>query len=633
MERSRRRRGTLYDRGRARRLAWVSAVSILFLMIATPCGQATPLSVRVGLGGVFVPGLPTTLHLSVEPYGTQVDGALWVVEQQVGDPWRGEAVMQYRFPAEDTDLDAVIPIYDFTYPLTARLVGEDRNAAPLAEATLNLRPLRKAKPYSLVIGSWPAVSDLDSEAEPVLDVAVSDLSDRWWGYAGIDTIWMGTASSASSAIPTLIWEAIERWVVAGGRLIVATGTSFYLIDSPELRELLPIRSPTLVEDRLRGDLKPGSELHRIPLQEGSGYESETQPLVEETGASETSWEIATSRGAFGDAVELVVQRYGAGLVAVVDRRADELSDQTITDLQVILDDHPYEPPLGWLSGAGEIRSMTLQRPGYPTTVLIGLLTLGGFVWIVFGGFFAGTRRLLAIGVLVVIASVWSGFHVNVRNRSMSLYAEKTILYIDGAVGIAVDRVELFAMATCDGMIPPPWAGRGSQRRGGSTYEGGVAVAQLPLELGGQRWDATWVAEPEGGLLVQSDRGDRRDVVFLSDTEAPLQAVYTGDERVTVSNPGSALAWAIAVVDGEFYDLGGLPRGESSIQLEGAVPPGEAVWGTSFDTIGTELESRFQLSEGAWLIAGTSGSTYERWGEATAKVRTTEVHIVAAELAG
>ena len=577
--------------GRGLRLVSVSAVHALLLIAISICTTAVSLDIQVGLGGVFVPGLPTPVHLSIGANELLPGDAEWVMEQPVGDPWRGEAVMQYRFPFERQELETVLPIYDFTYPLTARLVGVDDPLTVYAEAAVNLRPRRMSGPYGIVIGDWRGVRDsfAEDQDQGVIDVALSDLPDVWWGYLAIDTMWIGTPVFA---IPSSIWKAIEQWVVSGGRLVVATGTSFYLIDSPELRRLLPLDEPVLIDGRLEGDLKPAVQIW--PRPPGSSQSGEGDVLI-------------------------ASQRYGAGLVVLVDRRAADAPTGTLDVLESVLDETPYRSPMEWLIDAGEINTMALQRPGYPTTILIALLVLGGFFVIVNSGRLAGGRRLIAVVVVVAIGSVWAGFHVNVRNQAMAVYAENTSIRVGGRFGIAMHRLEVFAAASGDTTIPPPWD------------EEGAAVVALPRELNGERWDAAWVVDASRrGLLLHADRGEKREVVFLGEETSTLEVVYTGDERLLVKNPGEALEWAVAIVDGEFYSLGGVAAGESMIQLEGAAVPDEPPWEEWFAPIGSELESLFRLSEGAWLVAGTSEWVYDRWGQAAAKVRAREVTVVAAE---
>ncbi|MBN1858845.1 hypothetical protein JW848_06535 [Candidatus Bipolaricaulota bacterium] len=628
--------------GYVRFVACLRTTLFLLLMGIPLCGSALPLDVDVGLGGMFVPGLPTPVTLSVEQQGILLDSGEWVLEQQIGDPWRGEATMRYRFPAERTELKIVVPIYDFTYPLSIHLFGPDGDSSPLAETTLNLRSLRVSKPYSLTIGAWPRINRLHGEDAWVADVAVADLPVRWWAYVGISSIWLGTTTSA---IPGGVWEAIERWVLAGGRLVLTTGTSFYLVDSPEMRRLLPIRSPSLVGGRLCGDLKPGAQVWDGDRDRDWDWESDsdTEPHESE-GETTRSPEIGTnsdlafrsdggSAGSDVDAVTIVSQDYGAGRVILVDRRADELPDDVVLELLATLDEIPYETPTEWLSGTGDLGALGVQRPGYPTTILVALAILGGLLWSVFGVRLAGWKRLLGLGIVLSILTVWSGLHVNIRNQAMTVYAEKTALYVGGELGIRMDRIELFALATAECTIPPTWM-EGEPQRSASAAAEGVAVELLPLELEetGRNWGATWIADRGHGLIVYADRAEKREVVFLSDRDATrsLAAAYTGDERLWVNNPGRGLMWAIAAVDGEFYDLGELPAGESLIQLEGAALPEASVWGEPYAQIGAELEARFRLSEGAWLIAGSTNLDYEQWGQARAKVRQTEVYVVVAD---
>ena len=627
--------------GHTRRLAWLCVVQPVLLIWLSLCGSALPLDVDVGLGGAFVPGFPTPVSVSVEPQGMSLSGAEWVLEQQIGDPWRGEATMQYRFPADYWELQTVVPLYDFTYPLSVTLLGSDDGAPPLAEVTLSLRSLRVSEPYSLVIGSWPRIERLLGEDGRVADVAVVDLPDQWWAYVGISTVWLGTAPTA---IQGTVWEAIERWVLSGGRLVLTTGTSFYLVDSPELRRLLPITSPVLVERRLQGDPKHGA----VVWDWGPGPDPDPDPGVDpdsqpntEAGTSSSSRSAEPSAGlsdeAMGTAtaVTIVSREYGAGRVIFVDQRADELPDRLVADLLGMLDEDPYLAATTWLSGVGNLRGMGLQRPGYPTTIGISLVLVGGLLWSVFWRRLCGWKRLLGLGVVLAILLVWSGLHVNVRNQASAVYAERTILHLIDKVGIRIDRTELFASSTSSSTIPANWL-EGELERGRSAGVEGVAVGLFPRELSepGQDWDTTWIAARGDGLVVDADRGQQRDMVFLSDSDAvdSVEVVYTGDERLRVNNPGEAMPWAIAVVDGESYDLGGLSAGESAIQLERAVLPGQSVWGVSYGQIGAELESRFALSEGAWLIAGTRGLTNEPWGQAAAKVRQTEVYVIVADRA-
>jgi len=316
---------------------------VVAFVLMTVGATATPrLAVRVGFDGRFVPEYLAPLRVEIAGIGNSFTGFL-LVTQKVGNPWRGEAESRTKIPlrlSEAAEQEYVIPIYDFIDPLRVDLLSEEREI--LAEEPVELRAYRKEAPFPVAVGALSPHFD-----ETFVAIDPNALPVHWAAYEAVSSLWIG---SITDRISKDQWEAVGRWVLAGGTLVVFSGPDFYLLDSPSLRELLPLADPSPSDTEglttLHGDMRPGADrvLARDDL-----------PLV-------------------------ILRRYGAGAVFLCTVRPADIGQDEFSEIAAGV------APANLLSLASEVEDLreatSLQRPGFPAASLLVLVSLCGFTLIV-----------------------------------------------------------------------------------------------------------------------------------------------------------------------------------------------------------------------------------------------------------
>ncbi len=101
----------------------------------------------------------------------------------------------------------------------------------------------------------------------------------------------------------VLWTAISQWVLAGGSLVLLTGTDFYRMDLPALRNLLPLSDPVLTVSDLGTSYLTGS------------HEGATIEILSEEGFP-----------------LLIQSAYGAGHVALVTINARSMSVEKLESI-------------------------------------------------------------------------------------------------------------------------------------------------------------------------------------------------------------------------------------------------------------------------------------------------------------
>jgi hypothetical protein len=226
------------------------------LLLVTVRGIALPqLEVDLGFAGRFVPGRMTPIRLIVSGVEHPFSGSFRIMEE-IGNTWRGEASSLIEIPiplVSNGEYEQILPFYDFTQPLKVSLCASD--GTPVANAEVTLRDQKRESAFPLLVGAFPTPIDTEAVA-----IASSDLPVHWLAYDGVKSLWVGRTQAGLSREQ---WEAIARWTLAGGTLVLFSGADFYLLDSPVLRELIPISNPSLTmgEDGIRilsGEARSGS---------------------------------------------------------------------------------------------------------------------------------------------------------------------------------------------------------------------------------------------------------------------------------------------------------------------------------------------------------------------------------------
>ena len=546
------------------------------LLLAALSASATPqLEVRLGFAERFVPGTLTPICVKIA--GVDTFTGFLVLTQKAGNPWRGEAISRVEIPlalAGGEKLERLIPIYDFTHPLAVSLL--DQGEKVLAGVTIDLRSRMREEAFPLAVGVLPfpfadELVAIDEEALPRL----------WPAYEAVSSLWVG---HTAKGLPEDSWNAIGRWVSAGGTLVLFTGEDFYLLDSPVLRALLPLANPRLSLGEngvqiLRGEERPN---------------------------------VRTLLSREGDPL-LLLRRYGAGAVYLVTTSAFNLEE---TDFKAIAAQITPARLIDLTYASADLLERTpLQRPAYLAAFLLVLACLISYSLVVLRA--KSKKRmlvlLLAAGSILCLSS---GFYTNRTKVVNSIYELKTSLYAQTSFGYVVDYYGLFA--TMDGTAEVKVRGQ-------------IPIIQeLPRSLQQHSFDIDWV-EGEGASLVLQ-RGERRYLRGFGAYQLPLAVVFTGDEEVRIENDlDEPLEEALLIVKGQAFSIGEVRPGEALYYLNNGVPLADAeMRKESFTSLLREFAERFCLADAVWLVGATEEEVRERYGTVRIKVRDIALYVVAGE---
>lgn len=546
------------------------------LLLAALSASATPqLEVRLGFAERFVPGTLTPICVKIA--GVDTFTGFLVLTQKVGNAWRGEAISRVEIPLTLTGggkVERLIPIYDFTHPLAVSLL--DRGEKVLAEVKIDLRSRMREEAFPLAVGVLPfpfadELVAIDEEALPSL----------WPAYEAVNSLWIG---HTAKGLPGSSWEAIGRWVSAGGTLVLFTGEDFYLLDSPVLRALLPLANPRLSLGEngvqiLRGEKRPN---------------------------------VRTLLSREGDPL-LFLRRYGAGAVYLVTTSAFNLEE---TDFKAIAAQITPACLIDLTYASTDLLERTpLQRPAYLAAFLLVLACLISYSLVILR--VKGTKRMLVL--LLATSSILclsSGVYTNRTKGVNSIYELKTSLYAQTSFEYVVDYYGLFA--TMDGTAKVEVRGQ-------------IPIIQeLPRSLQQHSFDIDWV-EGEGASLVLQ-RGEHRYLRGFRTNQLPLAVVFTGDEEVRIENDlDEPLEEALLIVKGQAFSIGEVRPGQSLYYLNNGVPLADAeMRKESFTSLFREFAERFCLADAVWLVGVTEEEVRERYGTVRIKVRDIALYVVAGE---
>ena len=548
---------------------------VVAFVLMTVGATATPrLAVTVGFDGRFVPEYLAPLRVEIAGAGSSFTGFL-LVTQKVGNPWRGEAESRTKIPlrlSEATEQEHVIPIYDFIDPLRVDLLSEEKEI--LAEEAVELRAYRKEAPFPLAVGALSPHFD-----ETFVAIDPNALPVHWAAYEAVSSLWIG---SLTEGISKDQWEAIGQWVLAGGTLVVFSGADFYLLDSPSLRELLPLADPSPSETNglptLRGVMRPGADrvLARDDL-----------PL-------------------------LVLRRYGAGAVFLCTVRPADLVQDEFSEIVAAV------APANLLSLASEVEDLreatSLQRPGFPAASLLVLVSLCGFTVIVHR-----TKRTIqtVIALLAVsgVLCVLSGLYINQASIGADVYAVNSGVRIQGYFGSEIDYLGLFKATTSPARI--------------DVQGSAVLIQELPRSL--QENDLDIEAEGDEASL-SLERGERRTLRAFSSSVLPVTVSTLEDGKVRVGNGlDGPLENAIVIVGETAFPIGEVPVGEESFALRNAVALKDVVLGQEYCTaLFRTLCAGFFWGEGVWLVGARERISVECSENTRTKVRDLVLVAVAGE---
>ncbi len=549
---------------------WSWFVAILFLVSLSLPAFGVELDVAVGIGGHVVRWSYAPVRVRIEGLTQPIDGRIRLV-QLIGNPAENPARVDgfiYVGPLSDRTYEATVPIYDPLNPV--RIDVEDGEGRVIASSKLDLRLKRR-------MGAFPAVCGVSiSPADDAVFIDHSELPADWWGYDPVRTLWIGGAGATEDE-----WTTIGEWVTAGGSLVLSTGSDFYRFDTPTVRELIPIGSPRL----------------------------ETAPDGTEylTGDAKEGGRIALLR----DGIPLLhVRRYGAGTVALVTVRAEEVSDEELAGIVARVPSARalYAAPL-----AEEIlREMRVDRPNYLTSVFLVVLVSAAFV--TFARLQERNPRLATGFILtgIVILTVSSGLYINRTKHPASVYSVNLELSVETSFGIKSVWQALYAAQ--------PGRVALEQDEGSFPIESGI------LSLAEASFDAeSEPCETRIELLSQ----ERRDLAYYGRSSSSIAFAVDGGS-VTVTNlSGEPIDSGLIAIDRLAYPIGPLPPGTETIELAGGRDLG--VYGSGnlpLDLAVRRFEGILGLGSGTWLIALQEEERIEDQGGSAKKVRDVRIRFIA-----
>jgi len=554
----------------------VGKLVLCLLLLVAVRGIALPqIEVDLGFAGRFVPGRMTPIHLIVSGVERPFSGYFRITEE-IGNTWRGEASSLIEIPIpliSNGEYEQLLPLYDFTHPLKVFLCASD--GTPVASAEASLRDRKREGAFPLLVGAFPTPVDTEAVA-----VASSDLPVHWLAYDGVKSLWVGRIQAGLSHEQ---WAAIARWTLAGGTLVLFSGADFYPLDSPVLRELIPISNPSLTteEDGVRilsGEARPGSRY--------IGERADGSTL-------------------------LFVRNYGAGTVLLIPVSAFDLTVEESVAIRAGV------PPAKVVSLSGLnadlLEEMPVDRPGFSVVFLVVGISLMSLTLII-SKVRSPKRIVLSLISVASVLSVLSGLYLNQAKLVNDVCTLKTTLYVEASLGYQIDCYGLFANRTT------------TVRCGGE--EALPVMEVLPRDLRNVDYDVGWVKGE--GLSLQLTHGERRALRWGEDCTIPITIRYAGDEEVEIENGlPTSLSEAYLLVDGQAFSLGEIGIGTWSYTLDEGIPFAriqlhDASLAAFYDTI----EPWYSVDKGVWLIGGRVSDALVVQDGVRQKVRVVSLYVLA-----
>lgn len=568
----------LVARRRRRGLLVVLTVASL-LAVTLPVGAEDAFDVAVGLGESIVPGRFAPIRLT--PTSDLADATHLRVVQDVGNAWRGETTMSFEVPialSDAGDCEEVIPIYDAALPLRVELLAAGGRV--LAQNEVDLRSRKADQPFAVGVGVFSVPF-----ADRLVSISPADLPRDGAAYSAAASVWIGRTRGGLDADQ---WDALARWVISGGTLVVFTGDDFYLLDAPRLRDLLPVVDPIVTEreDGLRilaGDLRTGASV-----------------LLSEAGAP-----------------LLISGSYGGGTILLVSTDAFSLDRESLANIQ------SQVPPAHFLS-LNELASTLLDRQpvAHPSAwaafLLLVLAVIALPALVLWRERKSSTVPALlgAFCFLTLLSWVYTAPSRAVRelyqtNVTLSLYSSRSSL------GVSALCVALFSASRQPAAV--------------DAKMDAAPLESLPSRFEPGSFD---LAYREGTARIELMPGERRVLAAQESVPARLQAWLAGDEGIRVkSRLPHRISDALLLIDGVGFLIPAIEPRETTIYLGSTLSPDAVHLGAEggpLDLFLAAAARTLPLDRGAWLIAGEVTETQRRDDGAWAGVRDVSLYVAEVE---
>lgn len=554
----------------------------LLSLSALPAAAEPGLAVDVGFAGRFVLGRMALVQITVSGIERPFPGYFRIVHA-VGNAWRGEASILLEIPlpaVTNGQYEQLVPLHDFTHRLQVSLYKADGSMVARAEASL--RTGRREDPFPVLVGTFPT-----RFVAGAVTVAPEALPRAWFAYEGVCSLWIGRTRHGGPTAEQ--WEAISRWILAGGTLVLFGGTDFYFLDSPLLRDLLPLLDPSLTEDE--NGILTLSGRERLGVRR----------LIERS---------------YGRTPLLLARDHGAGTVLLATVSAFDLTD---ADMAAVAE---LAPPAELVSLAGVnaslLREMEIDRPGFPAALLVLFLSLAGLSFIAprtgRPGGSPHKTRLIALVALFLLLSLSSGFYLNRMKVANHVYLLKTSFHLDASLGYRLSQYGLFVAHPALLHLPV----------GGLT----AVIEDLPSDLRDGDYDSLWVGGE--GLSLRLTRGAWRSLRGGGESAHSVRVYFAGNEQAEIENGlDGPLSEAYLVIDGEAFPLGEVNVGWSAHTLDRSLPVDKIdLRNANLQALFAVVEPRYNIGTGVWLIGGTVEDSVTRRDGVRLKVRDVSLHIVA-----
>jgi hypothetical protein len=562
---------------------------LVFTMLWAVAGRgASSIEVQIGFSGHVLPDRYAPVRIRVRGYDEPAAAKI-LVTQTLGSPWRGSATVLQE-PNLNIATDGVyhttIPLYDPLNPIFVSLM--DDRGATLAEQEVDLRSTRHLDPFPVTYGTLPYPL-----GDETLQVNATELPEDWWAYDVAESLWIAAAPPQGS------WDSIARWVFAGGTTVLLSGPNYFRLDSPVVRDLLPLTDPALAIGPDGGEYLIGTA------------RSGTQTFLRRGGVP-----------------LLLVRPFGAGHVALVTVAA---ADLTRNETELIADSIPTSTRLT-LNDLSEatLGALPVVRPGYSAAILLGAGCVVGFG--VFDAIGRKHRTGATVSVLVLFAllSVLSGLYAN-SNRTVSTeYAVSTTLTVHTSFGLYTDSTS-FLWSRFGRLAHPATSETIPIQTGSVSPTTEPLHALMPQSQAlPEMFDHSFL----GGHISAPMRPGTNKTFSSYGTSAPLlHLVHHVDADLLVLDQESEAeidgAWFI--LDGLGFHVSSVPQGTSTYSFDDVYSLRELAEAAPRNSGGVleALSEVFPFDRGVWFVGQSS-----RWvtsGEQEGrKVRLVTLHVVEGE---
>ena len=528
--------------------------------------------VTIGLGGRVVPGFPVPLRVLRD---SLLGGAARLrVIQRIGSTGPTGAAVSYEVPivpSDAGDCEEVVLVYDAVLPLRVELLSAEGQV--VAEREIELRSVKQDEPFPVGVGDFP----LRLPGSFAL-LSPSELPADWSAYSSAESVWIGRTRSGLVAGR---WDGLARWVLSGGSLVVFTGADFFLLDTPRLRELLPIANPTVTSS-------------------GTGRSALTGVLRQG----------ATVLASKGGAPWIVSGRYGGGTVTLVSTDASSL------DLAGLDEIRRHVPPGRSVSLTGITSDLLdlqpVERPdAFAALFLVGLCLIALSIVVVRPG-----RRRPATILVVVFGLLAAASYLYAAPRALSdAYQTNVKLLLSASVDASLtcstsvsaarDSVDILVGVNGNPLeVPPPGSGHGPY--GTSVVDGTATIVLAPRER------RAFVAQRSERVLARARLSQEGELFVASSLAREVRD-------------------ALLFLDGEVFALPAIEPGGAALRPGAPLPPGSRSLGAEGGAIdrllGVAVDA-LRLEQGAWLVAGEMIETTS--SEARTRTRDVVLYVVAVE---